>query len=520
MNNTASLNGVGKSVNYLPGSTVFGIFLDPINKQIPIILGALDRSGLPDYSNKNPETDGNIKPDPSAIPPGGLNTALGDSPIKGTGYALPGGTGMLPKDNPFLSKQDFNWGTNDQLHRQETSQTPTGDDGSHHEGARKKKKIDGADPDNPTAATQDKSMNIHDATLTADPGNISGAIQKALHGMVALKMMEKMTSSSGIANMAMGAMSQAFLSISNSVGQQNMSNALNSIMPAVAASGALNSNAINILNTVLIALMNGVPAGSLSSSSIAATNITTSAISAAVTAINSGNNSAAVSALLGIGGPSFGLDPTSLAATIAMTVPGGQLTVTVGNSTVTIINGSVSPVVSNIPVFTGDEDITISQDAANQIIAELELVLGTTNGVLNIQNLTAEILIAIILSVLANIENAGLQKTLGVGTSGLVGAAQQLLPDVGGNIQDALNVHLPRTVLDGGNLSKLMTNTTKALSLSKMAFNIAKSIFGGSQAQNTAAAVQAAVAQAQSSGQGLQMNLADGTTINVSPGHA
>ena len=130
------------------------------------------------------------------------------------------------------------------------------------------------------------------------------------------------------------------------------------------------------------------------------------------------------------------------------------------------------------------------------------------------------ILIAIILSVLANIENAGLQKTLGVGTSGLVGAAQQLLPDVGGNIQDALNVHLPRTVLDGGNLSKLMTNTTKALSLSKMAFNIAKSIFGGSQAQNTAAAVQAAVAQAQSSGQGLQMNLADGTTINVSPGHA
>ena len=98
MNNTASLNGIGKSVNYLPGSTVFGIFLDPINKQIPIILGALDRSGLPDYSNKNPETDGNIKPDPSAIPPGGLSTALGDSPIKGTGYALPGGTGMLPKE--------------------------------------------------------------------------------------------------------------------------------------------------------------------------------------------------------------------------------------------------------------------------------------------------------------------------------------------------------------------------------------------------------------------------------------
>jgi hypothetical protein len=49
MNNSPSLNGIGESVNYHPGSTVIGFWLDPHTKQIPIILGSLHRSALPDY---------------------------------------------------------------------------------------------------------------------------------------------------------------------------------------------------------------------------------------------------------------------------------------------------------------------------------------------------------------------------------------------------------------------------------------------------------------------------------------
>jgi len=49
MNNSPSLNGIGHSVNYLAGSTVIGFWLDPKTKQIPIILGSLHRSALPDY---------------------------------------------------------------------------------------------------------------------------------------------------------------------------------------------------------------------------------------------------------------------------------------------------------------------------------------------------------------------------------------------------------------------------------------------------------------------------------------
>jgi hypothetical protein len=49
MNNSPSLNGIGESVHYLPGSTVVGFWLDPATKQVPIIIGSLHRASLPDY---------------------------------------------------------------------------------------------------------------------------------------------------------------------------------------------------------------------------------------------------------------------------------------------------------------------------------------------------------------------------------------------------------------------------------------------------------------------------------------
>ena len=52
MNNSPSLNGVGHSINYLPDTTVFGVWHDgPDGKQIPIILGSMHRGDKPDYSS-------------------------------------------------------------------------------------------------------------------------------------------------------------------------------------------------------------------------------------------------------------------------------------------------------------------------------------------------------------------------------------------------------------------------------------------------------------------------------------
>jgi hypothetical protein len=44
-NNKASLNGVGTTNNYLPGTHVVGFWLDPDTKQIPFIIGSFHREG-------------------------------------------------------------------------------------------------------------------------------------------------------------------------------------------------------------------------------------------------------------------------------------------------------------------------------------------------------------------------------------------------------------------------------------------------------------------------------------------
>ena len=49
MNNSPSLNGIGETVDYLPGTTVIGFWLDPKTKQIPVVLGSIHKSALPDY---------------------------------------------------------------------------------------------------------------------------------------------------------------------------------------------------------------------------------------------------------------------------------------------------------------------------------------------------------------------------------------------------------------------------------------------------------------------------------------
>ena len=46
MNNSPSLNKIGETCNYLPGSTVVGFWLDPETKQIPVIIGSMHRAGI------------------------------------------------------------------------------------------------------------------------------------------------------------------------------------------------------------------------------------------------------------------------------------------------------------------------------------------------------------------------------------------------------------------------------------------------------------------------------------------
>ena len=62
MNNTPSLNKIGSTVNYLPGSCLIGFWLDPETKQIPCVLGSMHRAGFAQLTGKELEpttNDGN-----------------------------------------------------------------------------------------------------------------------------------------------------------------------------------------------------------------------------------------------------------------------------------------------------------------------------------------------------------------------------------------------------------------------------------------------------------------------------
>ena len=59
MNNTPSLNKIGTTTNYLPGTCLIGFWLDPETKQIPCVLGSMHRAGFAKAASlKDPEPDG------------------------------------------------------------------------------------------------------------------------------------------------------------------------------------------------------------------------------------------------------------------------------------------------------------------------------------------------------------------------------------------------------------------------------------------------------------------------------
>jgi hypothetical protein len=64
MNNTPSLNKIGTTTNYLPGTCLIGFWLDPETKQIPCVIGSMHRAGFSTSANPRdpeglPDNDGN-----------------------------------------------------------------------------------------------------------------------------------------------------------------------------------------------------------------------------------------------------------------------------------------------------------------------------------------------------------------------------------------------------------------------------------------------------------------------------
>jgi len=389
------------------------------------------------------------------------------------------------------------------------------------------------DPSNPTAASQDKGKNIHDALMAADPQQAAAVLKKALQAMIMLKQMDKLTSPAGILAMATGGLGGALSGVAGAVGLGGLQNALNGAMGGIAAGGLLAASAQNALQSGMMGMLNGVAAGALHPAEIAKAVDTATTVAHAMSAITTGSPYA-VDAVAQFGGPAFGLTPGSLAAKISLLGPGGQLqTISTVNGvrvTTTIYTSTNPTALHSMPVLNSIEHVAIGAAAISDIAGGLSDALGVNNpigsalgtaadalgaasdaasivaGAARVSSLVNNVmgqglgsistatniaagalgatgLANIVNGGIGNIVSGGLTKILGVDTSGLLGAVGTLLPNMAGNINGVLNSHLPKTTLNSGAINAMAQEQTKVLALTKAASGAAKNIFGQAQAE-------------------------------------
>lgn len=503
----------------------------------------------------------------------GNNTANPSLPlfVKGVANQKPDGTPLPPLSSAMFTTTGVKYGTSN-IAVPKTSDIMKFK--GAQEAAKKIKKSQGLNTDDPSAVSQDKSKNILDATMAANPNAIGHVLQKALQSMVMLKMMDKLTSPSGILSMASGGMGGALQGLAGAVGVGSMLGALNGVMPGLSASGILNGTATDTLHNGMMGMLNNVSVGALAISELAATASSVSTISDAVGAIAS-NAADAIDAVAYFGGPAFGLQPGSLASKIALVGPSGYVrtsTTINGVAVSTTILTSPNPhATNNIPILNGAEHVAIALDAVSEITGTLSEALGVgtvvgqalgsvsditaglgdisaTFG--NIASFSPASLGGVVNGGIAGVVDGGLNKILGVPMSGLMGAASSLLPQIGGSITGALSsFSLPSFTVpalpagipmptfptlpgfsmpsltdilkpsgDIGNITAGLKNATKAMALSKVAHTTASNIFGQARAEAIADAVGSCEKLAAATGNTINMVTAFGDKITSSVG--
>jgi hypothetical protein len=482
------------------------------------------------------EGEGNWSPNPSRF--GIMGSAKSASVMNDDGSAV-----KPPAVNgPLTFKTDTNWGTNPEVARQKTSEVSKDASAVDHARTVKKDQSGGKlDPDHPSAVSQDMSMSILDAGMAANPMALGNALQKAMQSMVMLKMMDKLSSPAGLLSMASGGMGGALQGLAKNVGVGGMLGALNGVMPGFANLNKLDRIATETMHNGMMGMMNNVGVGALAAHEITKAASSASTIAGAMKAIHSANGIDAIDAVASFGGPAFGLTPGSLASRIALIGPNQTIRTTgtySGMKINTTIRTSPHPhATSNIPVLNGLEHISIATAAVSSISGELSRGLGintslgtalgsvsnVTAGLSNISSAFNKIssfspssLTNIVSGGIGNVASAGLQKLLGVPTSGLLGAASSLLPKIGGSITGSLST-LSGLGANGGKMTAGLTNATKALSLSKAAHNVAANIFGEARAESVASAVDATAKLAAAVNGPISMVTAFGDRITSAP---
>lgn len=458
MNNSPSTNGIGKTSHYLPGSTVVGFWLDPLTKQIPIILGSMHKAGVSQSSSgqEPPSFDGTYR-----SPPGGPKGKALDPSV------LANVTKITQQD--LWTKTDFNWGVSSFGNQQNL-----GAQGSQDNAQKRAKAVKAQNnpqwlqPTNATVASA-TPQNILTAMKSIDPSNKSGPIPKSLDAMIQLNQLAASTSPGGAASAAAGALGQAMQIAAEVVGMSSVMSATGAL-----AAGVSNSTVSAVINQALIGLLSNTNVGALSDDAVAAANATASLIGTVA------------------GGAAPG---TPIAALIANAAPGSSFNLTVavpGGGTVqqTITVTGSPPGVGPTANLTGQELLTISTQMAGTTANVITTAIQSGNTA-QLIGLVESLIDGIALQNQMNIANNAAAAAGGGGGGGNpLQSMFSIIPQMAPVIQ-AMVSGLANTLNNPQFITQLQTDAARTLSIGKIAWNIGN-MFQGTEAEQAAGVAAAA----------------------------
>lgn len=459
----------------------------------------------------------------SLEPDGNINRAFGSYVLLGKDKSEnPGVLGNLPSREQLWSKTGENWGRLPSLGKEEDDKDKKKSAVTKNKAQTDKQVPKNLKSDNPTAASQDPGKEIIEAVMAADPGNIAGAVQKALQAMMMIKMMDKLSSPAGIASMAAGAMGGGLGGLAKAVGTGAMLGGLGAAMSSLQAS--LPGSQLGALNLGMQGMISGNPVGALAATAVAAAADTVATLAGASSIIDP---YAGINAAVKLGGPTLGLTPGDLAYRIALSSQG--TTIKTSNiirgvavaTTLEVVDSFMQDQLGIIPKLGGDEHIGIA--TAHIPVMERGIGVGIV-GTLHeagmiagdivgdylggaVSNITGGLADAVggalgdvggvlgdalggaiggaISGGVSGIVDAGLNKLLGAPLSGMMGVAGKLLPNVAGSIGNVVGVHAIKGGLAAGAISGAMNEATKALGLAATGFKITN-VFGPGLAEQVA----------------------------------
>src|SRR5208337_3782926 len=455
MPNSPSINGIGKTSHYLPGSTIIGFWLDPLTRQIPFILGSKHKAGITQGGSSDIEPSGAID-NTYRSPPGGPKGQALDPNVLANVTKI--------TEQMLWSKSTFDWG-----YSQVGSQQNQGALGSQNnaqkiaKGVKQQNNPQFIQPSNPTVASAGP-MNILLAIQSIDSNNTSGPIPKSLNAMITLNQLASMTSPGGVASAAAGALGSALQQVAGALGTSNALGAASAMSQNVS-----NSTVSSVINQAVTALLTNSGAGVLSDGSVQEVNNLVSAFAsinnAGPTSVSSGGSLASMIAGAA-SGSSFNINVQANGATI--------------NQTITINQNG--PTQGQTPTYAGNEQLTIATAMAGQ----------TANVITSsIQSGNTSQLIGLVESLIDSILAQAQQATTGANTSNILSQIGKTLPNVASTITNMVG-QLVNTMNNAGAIQTLQQDASMALSIAQIAWNTSN-MFQGTEAEQAAGVAAAAV---------------------------